>query len=359
MSLGASSESVASPASARDQASAGRWRLVRWAGWTAYATVLIWIVTSRGVPTGRLSVAGIAIGGLALTGVGHDRARWLRLLRDWLPFTAMLVAYDQSRGIADALDIPVHESDILGAERWLFGGVEPTVWLQRALYRPGRVSWYDALATLVYVSHFLATPLLAALLWLRDRARWLWFIRRVVGLSVAGLVTYCLFPEAPPWMAARDGSSQPVARLSAQGWIWLHAGNLRALLVEAQSAGSNPVAAMPSLHSAFATLIAITVIAGAASRWRYVAALYPVAMGLTLVYTGEHYVLDIVAGVAYAIATHVVLARWERRRARRPVCAPRGRSAQSGVGVQAGDDDVDDEEVEGDGREAEQVYPRR
>jgi membrane-associated phospholipid phosphatase len=40
-------------------------------------------------------------------------------------------------------------------------------------------------------------------------------------------------------------------------------------------------------------------------------------MGFTLVYTGEHYVLDLVAGVLYALAVHAALNRWEARRAGR------------------------------------------
>jgi membrane-associated phospholipid phosphatase len=179
------------------------------------------------------------------------------------------------------------------------------------------VYWYDAAFTLVYVTHFLATPVLAAILWLRDRGAWVRYISRVILLSVAGLITYCLFPEAPPWYAARDGLTDPVARLSARGWIWLHAGNLNALLAKAQNEGSNPIAAMPSLHAAFAALVALTIGARLRSRWRYLLALYPAAMGLTLVYTGEHYVLDLVVGWIYALAIHVAMNRWEARRAAR------------------------------------------
>ena len=112
-------------------------------------------------------------------------------------------------------------------------------------------------------------------------------------LSVAGLITYCLFPEAPPWLAARDGLTAPVARLSARGWDWFHLGDVNATLARAQDDGTNPVAAMPSLHIAFATLVAIFVATRLRSRWRYLLVLYPVAMGFTLVYCGEHYVLDL------------------------------------------------------------------
>ncbi len=149
------------------------------------------------------------------------------------------------------------------------------------------------------------------MLWLRDRAHWLRFISRVIVLSFAGLVTYCVFPEAPPWMAARDGLTGPVLRLSARGWIWLHAGNLNHTLANAQSDGTNPVAAMPSLHTAFAVLVALTIATRIRSRWRWLLALYPVAMGFTLVYCGEHYVLDLVVGVGYALAVHLALNRWE------------------------------------------------
>jgi membrane-associated phospholipid phosphatase len=256
--------------------------------------------------------------GLGLTSIGRGWRASVQVVIDWLPFTAVLLLYDRTRGVADGLGITLHEQDILSAEKWLFGGTEPTLWLQQRLYDAAHVHWYDALITLVYTSHFLATPILAAVLWMRDRAAWLRYISRVIVLAVAGLLTYCLFPEAPPWMAARDGLSEPVARLSARGWIWLHAGNLNDVLARAQEDGSNPVAAMPSLHVAFAVLVAITIAARLRSRWRWLLLLYPLAMGFTLVYTGEHYVLDLVVGAAYAVGVHYLMNRWDRRRALGP-----------------------------------------
>ena len=73
---------------------------------------------------------------------------------------------------------------------------------------------------------------------------------------------------------------------------------------------------MPSLHTALSTLVAIFIGVQLRSRWRYLLALYPMAMGFTLVYTGEHYVLDLAAGVFYALTIHFALNRWEARRRR-------------------------------------------
>jgi len=140
-------------------------------------------------------------------------------------------------------------------------------------------------------------------------------VRFGLELAVAGLATYCLFPAAPPWMAARDGLSEPVARLSSRGWVWLHMDSLDDVLADAQHDGANPVAAMPSLHIAFAVLVALVLGGMLRSRWRYLLALYPVAMGLALVYTGEHYVVDLLAGAFYAVVVHLALNRWDRWRA--------------------------------------------
>lgn len=297
---------------------ASRWRPVRLAAYAAYGVLWVWILIADGVPTDRLQIALLIVAGLAITRIGQGWGALGRVVLDWLPFTVVLMAYDRTRGVADALGLPVHVRDVAHAERWAFGwafdGVEPTVWLQRHLYDPAAVHWYDVACTLVYSSHFLVTPLLAAALWLSRRELWLAFITRVVLLSAAGLVTYCLFPQAPPWYAAREGFTDPVERISARGWIRLHLGDVQSTLESAQRDGSNPVAAMPSLHTAFAVLVAITAITVLRSRWRWLALLYPVAMGFTLVYTGEHYVLDLVAGAVYALLVHLAVSRWEARR---------------------------------------------
>ncbi|SHG84700.1 PAP2 superfamily protein [Jatrophihabitans endophyticus] len=289
---------------------------MRLLAYALYAAGLAWFLITDGVPTDRLVIAGLIVGGLLLTRIGAGWRELGRVVVDWLPFTAVLVLYDRTRALADALGLPLHEQDVLDVERALFGGTEPTLWLQQHLYDPAVVHWYDVGCTLVYSSHFLVTPVLAAALWLRERATWLRYISRVVALSAAGLVTYCLFPQAPPWYAARSGLTEPIARLSARGWIPLHLGDVSQTLEHAQREGANPVAAMPSLHTAFAVLVAVMAVTRLRSRWRWLALLYPLAMGFTLVYTGEHYVLDLLAGAAYALAVHAALCRWEQRRGR-------------------------------------------
>ncbi len=291
------------------------WAAVRRRAAVLYFLLLALLVLLVGIPTDRGSLLLIILAGLGVASLGKGWGGYGRALLDWLPFTLVLVVYDVSRGLAKWVALPLHEGDVAAVDRTVFG-VIPTVWLQDHLLRPGNPQWYDAVATLVYTSHFLATPIVAAVLWLRDRALWVSFIARVLVLSVAGLVTYVLFPAAPPWYAARDGVIAPVIRASARGWIWLrlnHAGNL---LSEGQVA-ANPVAAMPSLHTAFATVIALTLASRCRSRYRLLLALYPLAMGVALVYLGEHYVVDVVVGVLYGLGAYLGVGLWQTRRSAR------------------------------------------
>lgn len=308
------------------------WRRARIGLGLAYFAWLVDRVMVGGVPTGRRDLALIVVVGLGIWSLGRGWRRMAQVVLDWLPFTIVLMCYDSSRAVADTMGMPLHERDIEQAERWLFGGVNPTVWMQEHLYDPAHVHWYDALATFTYTSHFVVTPVLAAIFWTRARPMFLRYISRVIVLSFAGLVTYILFPEAPPWLAGQDGYLPPVARLSARGWEYVHAGFAHRLLVGGQNGGANPVAAMPSLHLAFAVLAVVFLASRLRSRWRRLLYFYPVLMGATLVYTGEHYVIDLIFGALYALAVHWALLRveawWRARRADRvgaelaPVAAP-------------------------------------
>lgn len=306
-----------------------RWaRIRRWSGW-AYAALLVVIVVTVGIPTDRGSLLLLVLAGIGVTCLGRGWRSFGQALLDWLPFTAVLIAYDYSRGIADALGMPLHVSDIAAVDRTVFGQV-PTVWLQRHFFDPGSPHWYDAVATLTYTTHFLATPLVAAILWIRNRATWVRFVRRVIVLALAGLATYILFPAAPPWYAAQEGVIPPVIRASGRGWYWLHVNHAGNLLEEGQVA-SNAVAAMPSLHTAYATIITIFVINAARSRWRWLMVAYPIVMGISLVYLAEHYVIDVVMGVVYAFLIDMGCRAWERRHPYRPTILDARRPERSRV----------------------------
>ena len=80
-------------------------------------------------------------------------------------------------------------------------------------------------------------------------------------------------------------------------------------------AAVNEVAAVPSLHSAFVALVAFFLWPRVRPALRPLLLLYPLAMGLTLLATGEHYFFDVLLGWLYAGAVMAGWGWWERRRA--------------------------------------------
>ncbi|MEO9139041.1 MAG: inositol phosphorylceramide synthase, partial [Jatrophihabitans sp.] len=131
---------------------------------------------------------------------------------DFLPFAAVLVAYDYLRGLADTMGMPTWWHPQVDVDKFLFGGTEPTVWLQEHLKHPD-VRWYDVVVALCYFSFFFLPYLTAGVMWLRSRQDFYRWSLRFVGLSFIGFTFFALTPAAPPWAAARctdaEIASQP------------------------------------------------------------------------------------------------------------------------------------------------------
>lgn len=281
----------------------------------AWVLALVWFVVARGFPLDRGTQLVWILALLFAVNVGRPWREQGRILLDWLPFVGFLFVYDYTRGVADTLGRPVHVTDVVTAEEALFGSPIPTVRLQDWLYDPGVVHWYDVVVSLVYFSHFFVVWIVAVVLYLRARERWAAWARRLLVLSYAGLLTYMLYPAAPPWYAAREGDIAGVSRIASRGWDALGLHGAGQLIAYGQ-AGSNQVAAVPSLHAAFAALLMVFLWSRVGWFWRTVLVVYTLAMCFSLVYGGEHYIVDALLGYAYVAAFAVLVGLWEARRRR-------------------------------------------
>ena len=248
-----------------------------------------------------------------------------QLLIAWSPLSLILLAYlaaqwvsgplgDGRSGGTNRLGLALNVAGPAEADQALFG-VVPSVWMQERLL-DGTTHWYDAVASLVYVTHFVSVPLVTALVWFRLRGRFAAWLAAVIAFTVVGIGGYILYPAAPPWMASELGVVGTVTRLSHVGWDYLQLGPVAQLTTSAQGA-SNPVAAMPSLHAGAPMLVTLFLWPTLSRRWRGALLAYVLTMALTLVYTGEHYVVDVVAGwatAAVAVALALAVASAVRRR---------------------------------------------
>ncbi len=287
--------------------------IVRRVALVAYLAVFVAWTLRYGISVQRELVIGWITGALACASIGRPPREIAQLVLDWLPMVALLLAYDYTRGVADSVGMPVHFTTMIDFDRFVFFGQTPTEWLQARVIDAGAVHWWDVCFTLIYTSHFIVPFAVAGAFWARSRVAFKQFTNRFLTLSGAGLATYILFPAAPPWMAADQGLIDPVFRSSGRGWEVISV-NTAAAFDKGQSV-VNLVAAVPSLHAGIAMLVSMFLWPRVGWPWRGLVALYPLAMALMLMATGEHYFFDVALGWAYAAVVMAGWGWWERRRA--------------------------------------------
>ena len=135
--------------------------------------------------------------------------------------------------------------------------------------------------------------------YLRRHERFARFRNTILLANVIGLVGYVVMPTAPPWMFPGRGFVDGVNHESGIGAL------------------ANPYAAMPSLHAADALIVGVCLFV-ACRRWYVKAlwALWPAWVWFCVMATANHYLFDVVAGIAVALLAMLVVSRVEVRRAR-------------------------------------------
>jgi membrane-associated phospholipid phosphatase len=175
----------------------------------------------------------------------------------------------------------------------------PSVRLQRLLSRLPRVRAVDRFLTWAHWLWFLEPHAALLFILIRHPRRFPHAARQLAAVYDLGCAVYFLVPTAPPWWSSEQGiAGEEVRRIMipvgeatwGPAWPTLY-GTL----------GSNPWAAMPSLHFATAAMAAILLAeagpAAGAVGWGYA-----LTLGFALVYLGEHYVTDLAAGAALVAA---------------------------------------------------------
>jgi hypothetical protein len=275
----------------------------------AYLVALAVVSVSWGLPVARDQLFIWLVAGIAAFSVPGWRS-WGRLLLEWLPFFGLLAAYDYLRGAVSVTAGHAHIVPQIDFDQALFGGHVPTVWLQQHLWHAGHVRWYDYGVWGVYMTHFFTVWVTAAILWRVARERFRSYAVTAVLLSLAAFATYWAYPAQPPWLAADDGLLPHVDRIVPT--VWDQLGVPTAASIYENGDFVNPVAAMPSLHAAFPVMLLLFF--WSAGRWaRLLLGAYALAMAFTLVYGGEHFVADIVAGWAMALGVHALVSVGSRR----------------------------------------------
>jgi membrane-associated phospholipid phosphatase len=300
-----------------------------WLAWVrcvllaAYAVAYLSWFFKYGVIIDRVSVVLSVTAFVVIGHIGKPWRAWARLPFDLLLYAAMWFAYDETRGAADRVGMPLQVESVRNIDRVLFLGVDPTVWLQRNFHDPVDIGVHDAIASIEYFSHFVVPVAAIAVLWITNRTLWAQFMRRFATVLAIACTMFVLLPTAPPWMAAggdrtiRLDALPSLRRTAGRGWRHIGFEGFVHVWVKGRD-WSNPTAAMPSLHAAFALFVVVFFWPMVHRRWlRALMLLHPLLMGVALVYLAEHYVIDVLAGWAVVLFSFWLWARIERWWSRR------------------------------------------
>ncbi len=214
-------------------------------------------------------------------------AGWLDLLRQIVLFCGAYYLYRLVRGAEDGQIVAAfeHARQVIHVEQGVGAFFEPSMqqWARGA-------GWPITIANFLYLnSHFVVTTTFLAWLYMaRNRA--FYFVRNMFMVAMGlALVLYVLYPTAPPRFMPEFGFSDTVADFVGQ------------TAENTADALYNPYAAVPSMHVAFALMIAVPAVELVRNRaLKVLWAIYPGIVTFVVVATGNHFWIDAVLGATVA-----------------------------------------------------------
>ena len=276
-----------------------RMRVVRLGLMVGYVVFLLWWSHEKGMIWQRLAVAAFLGGFLLCAYIGRSWRTWALLVVDVLFYCAMWWTYESTRGVADegifGVKFPLQVETPRNIDRAMFFGHDPNVVLQNRFWH-SQVFWWDKVASTVYFTHFIVPPIVMGALWAVNRLQWWRFMKRFATTIVVACVSFVVMPTVPPWLAAKKHVIDPIHRETGRGFsaMGFHAYSNQWKI---STTWGNAVAAMPSLHASFALIVPAFFLPWIKPIWlKGLVLMFPIVMLVSLVYLGEHWVIDGLAG---------------------------------------------------------------
>ena len=209
-----------------------------------------------------------------------------KFVKDWIPFLTLFVSYQAMYGLVGAVSGIVHVSEPITADLQLFGSI-PTLMFQQFYRSP----MLDYMGAVFYSVHFFAPTIFAFIMWrTRPRNYWKYTIALAV-LTYSALITFLVFPVAPPWYGV-PGVTRVLFDVDKNIGVPVY----RTIYDFIEP---NQFAAFPSLHSAFPWLISLFALKIGKTKALPIL-IFPFGVWFSAIYLGEHYVIDVLGGIAYA-----------------------------------------------------------
>jgi membrane-associated phospholipid phosphatase len=266
------------------------------------------------VATSRLRWEHVLADGL-LVALPWMGARWRAFALAALPFWLVGTAFD-AQPLWLWLRGPIHVADLYAWEVHLFpafvNGARGT-WAE--LFTAHPLAVLDVAAGLAYATYLAEVFGVALALYFKARAQFQPLAWAFLIANVIGLVTYVVFPAAPPWYVMEHGLGPADVTVlpSAAGAARFDALFGISYFASFYSRNPNVFGAMPSLHAAYPLLVFLHTWA-LGRAWRVATGAYAALVAFSAVYLAHHYVLDVLVGGLVAVTASAVASFALRRR---------------------------------------------
>jgi inositol phosphorylceramide synthase catalytic subunit len=220
-------------------------------------------------------------------------------------FIVYWIIFDYMKAFPNYKYHAVHIESIYNTEKNIFGitTADGKIITPNEYWQLHQHTLLDFMAGLFYLC-WIPVPLMFAMyLYFKRRRQFFYFAFTFLVVNLLGFVVYYSYPAAAPWYvteygfvfnANTPGNTAGLARFDAL----VHANIFKSLYTK----GSNVFAAMPSLHSAYPVIVFYYAVKNKFKYMKFVFVLVMCGIWFSAVYTNHHYVLDVLAGIACAIA---------------------------------------------------------
>lgn len=217
-------------------------------------------------------------------------------VRPWIPFVAVMLCYEALQGTVGVFAASRVLYSVYPIDKAIWG-FNLTGWVQSTFYSPAMTLVMSSF----YSLHLILVVITSLALWRFNRQLFGKYVTAIVLTSYAALITFILFPTAPPWYegVAKDlfygGTSSALPK---------------GLLYVVSVFEADKFAAFPSLHAAYAILFSYFMVK-LDRRLAIVSIPITVAILFSTLYLGQHYLIDLIAGAVFALVPCLIAERFQ------------------------------------------------
>ena len=161
-----------------------------------------------------------------------------------------------------------------------------------------------------YTLHFALPVIFGWIIWhtVGDRKFYYRFVYTFTTLNILGLITFFIYPAAPPWYVMKYGFTQPIGKLYGAAGSLINVDNMLQVNFFTtlwDNFNPNHFAAIPSLHGAYPIVLVFFAYKLLKKRL-FLMSLYPIGTWFAAVYLNQHYIIDLIIGAFYIVIAYKI-----------------------------------------------------